>query len=402
MARHPRDNACKLPVGVTIEAKQFLPNALILSGGGARAAYQVGVLTAVGELLPQSHDNPFSIICGTSAGAINAMSLATHAGTYHEAVDNLASLWSELNTENVFYTSARTLTASGLRLVGSLFNQGMARGKSLALLDNQPLREFLSTHIDPSGLDWQLEHGYLDALSITAMSYGSGESVNFFQARGDIDDWRRYRRVGERTELGIEHLMASAAIPGIFPATRLGDDYYADGAVRQVTPISPALHLGADRVMIIGVSGNRNPVHWGARRESQTHPPSIAQVFGQLFNSAFIDGLEGDIERLQRINSLLSTIPEEVRDDEGIALREVETLVISPTEEIDMIAREHVRDMPRTVRFFFGLVGANAKAGGSATASYVLFEKPFIDRLIEMGYKDAMWDREKILDFFGA
>ncbi len=376
-------------------------NALILSGGGARAAYQVGVLSAVRELLPPGNEHPFKIVCGTSAGALNALSLASHQGDFNSAVARLDELWRLLDTKHVFKTDWQTLSGSGVRLLRSLFNEGMARTKSLALLDNQPLREFLTENIAVEGVKQNLVRGTIEAVSVTAMNYTSGESVNFYEAEHTVDGWRRYRRVGERADLTIEHLMASSAIPGIFPAIQLGNDFYADGALRQVAPISPALHLGAEKVLVIGVSGNRNPVHWGTRRQETTsHSPSIAQVFGHLFNSAFIDGLESDIEHIERVNQLLEHIPDAVLEAEGIALRKVDTLVISPSEEIDQIARQHLRAMPRTVRFFLGLVGASARAGGAATASYLLFEQPFIKHLIELGYSDAMWEKDKIIEFF--
>ncbi len=377
-----------------------MSNALILSGGGARAAYQVGVLTAVNELLPNSTHNPFPIICGTSAGAINALALATHTGHFYEAVEDLNNLWRELKTERVFKTSWGDLIGGGSRLAMSLFNEGIGKNKSIALLDNEPLREFLSEYIDFSQLEKGISAGDLKAICVTAMNYSSGESVSFFEGDESVEEWRRYRRTGVSAKLSLEHLMASAAIPGIFPAAKVGADFYADGALRQVAPISPALHLGADRIFVIGVSGNRNPVHWAKRAAPAKHSPSIAQVFGHLFNSAFIDSLEGDLEHLERVNDLLKLIPEEVRDKEGVNLKPVETMVISPSKELDKLAGRKIRYMPKSVRVFLRSAGGTNKGGGAATTSYLLFEKPYIDELIELGYKDTMWEREKIQDFF--
>lgn len=375
-------------------------NALVLSGGGARAAYQVGVLSAVNELLPVSTHNPFPIICGTSAGAINALALATHTGHYYEAVNDLHNIWRELTTSRVYKTSWGALLGGGLRLFFSLFHEGVAKGRSIALLDNQPLREFMYRHINFARLDEGLQNGDLKAICVTAMNYSSGESVSFYQGGANLPAWRRYRRIGVPTRLDFKHLMASAAIPGLFPAIKIHSDYYGDGALRQLAPISPALHLGADRIFVIGVSANRNPVQWAKAAIPQKHSPSIAQVFGHLFSSAFIDGLEGDIEHIERVNELLRVIPEETLKSQSVALRPVDTLIISPSKALNKIAGRKVRYMPRSVRFFLRAVGGTAKMGGATTASYLMFEPPFINELIELGYQDAMWERTKIQDFF--
>lgn len=400
MQRRSQESAAINDTEQTAVAESGGTNALILSGGGARAAYQVGVLTALNELLPRETHNPFPIICGTSAGAINALALATHTGHFYEAVDNLNSLWRGLTTEHVFRTDTTALVSGLGRLILSFFNQGIARSKSIALLDNAPLREFLRRHIDCTQLQKGIDSGDLKAVAISAMNYTSGESVNFFQGNPGIDEWQRHRRIGVRQELTLEHLMASSAIPGIFPATRLGDHFFGDGALRQLAPISPALHMGADRVFVIGVSNNRNPVHWNKRLLSAKHSPSIAQVLGHLFSSAFIDSLEGDLEHLERINELLKRIPEEDRIYNGQQLRPVETLVISPSKPVDKIAGRCVRYMPKPVRFFLRSAGGSAKGGGSTTSSYLLFEKPFIDELFDLGYQDTMWEKDKVIDFF--
>ncbi len=375
-------------------------NALILSGGGARAAYQVGVLSALNELLPSTTHNPFPIICGTSAGAINALALASHTGHFYEAVEDLNSLWNDLSTDHVFRTDVPALLGGIGRLFLSLFNQGVARKKSIALFDNSPLREFLHSHMDFSQLDAGIKAGDLKAVCLTAMNYSSGQSVSFFQGNDEIKEWSRHRRIGVSTKLTADHLMASSAIPGIFPAAKIGDHYFGDGALRQLAPISPALHMGADRVFVIGVSGNRNPVHWGKKTRAAKHSPSIAQVFGHLFSSAFIDSLEGDLEHLERLNDLLARIPEENRYHNGHLLRPVETMVISPSKELDKIAGRNIRYMPKTVRFFMTSAGGTAKGGGAATSSYLMFEKPFVNELFDLGYKDTMWEKDKVQTFF--
>lgn len=375
-------------------------NALILSGGGARAAYQVGVLSAVNEILPSTTHNPFPIICGTSAGAINAVALASHAGSFNDAVNDLNKLWCDLSTDKVFRTEFSAVLGSIGRLLLSLFNQGVSRGKSIALLDNSPLRDFLSSHMDFPQVGQGISSGDLRALCITAMNYTTGESVSFYQGHESINEWSRHRRIGVRANLDVNHLMASSAIPGIFPAAKIDEHYYGDGALRQLAPVSPALHMGADRVFVIGVSSNRNPAHWGQRVQPASHSPSIAQVFGHLFSSAFIDTLEGDLEHLERLNDLLLRIPEADRYFEGHLLRPVETMVISPSKALDQIAGRNVQHMPRSMRFLMGATGGSSKGDGSSTSSYLLFEKSFVNELFDLGYNDVMWERGKLEEFF--
>lgn len=373
--------------------------ALILSGGGARAAYQVGVLKAVAEILPAGHPNPFPIICGTSAGALNALALACHAGNFREAVNDLEDLWQQLTPEQIYRSDLWSLLKGGGRLVTSLLNEGVGRKHPVALLDNAPIKELLERTIAFNNIDTAINQGFLEAVSVTAMGYSSGQSVSFFQAAEHLKPWQRHNRIGSNCKLGIEHLMASAAIPTIFPSVLINREYFGDGALRQLAPISPALHLGAERIFVIGVSGNRNPVHWVKRRRTR-HSPSMAQIMGHLLNSAFIDSLEGDIEHLDRINALLQLIPESQRLAAGVPLKPVDSLVISPSEELDKIAGRNIRYLPRTLRFFMRAVGATASGGGATAASYLLFASPFCKALINLGYKDAMWEKEGIDTFF--
>lgn len=373
-------------------------NALILSGGGARAAYQAGVLQAVADILPDLH-NPFPIICGTSAGAINAVAMAAHPGEFHQAVTDLVETWRALEIEQVFKCGWTDLIGSALKVGASFFNEGVARGKPLALLDNSPLRELLASVIPFHNLERRISAGDLRAISITAMGYSSGESVSFFQGAADLRGWRRARRVGAPSKITVEHLLASSAIPTIFPAVYLSQEYFGDGAMRQMAPISPALHLGADRLFVIGVSSNRNPAHWGKRKTPAKHSPSMAQILGQMFNSAFIDALEGDLEHMERVNALLALIDKD-RCHQTDHLRSVDTLVISPSKPLDKIAGRRVRDLPKSLRFFLRKTGATARGGGSAAASYLLFSHGYCNELMELGYQDTMWERDAIERFF--
>lgn len=372
-------------------------NALVLSGGGARAAYQVGVLSALRDILPPQ-SNPFSIICGTSAGAINALALAANSDDLFKGIKNLKDIWQELSIDNVFRTDCRDLAGGLGRILLSFFHQGIDRHKPLSLLDNSPLNAFLKQHINFSKVQQCIDQGSLKAVCVCALGYSSGDSVNFFQGHQDLLEWRRHRRVGVKAVIGMEHLMASSAIPMVFPTVRIGHEYFGDGAMRQLTPISPALHLGADKVFIVGVSSNRQPFVKRFQKPAR-HAPSVAQVAGHMFNSAFVDSLESDIERMERINQLLEATNECTNTS---LLRPIKSLVISPSQAIDKIAGRNVRHMPKRLRYVLRTSGATAKAGGSALASYILFAKPFIDNLIELGYQDAMWERNAIEDFMAV
>lgn len=377
-----------------------MKNALILSGGGARAAYQVGVLKALAEILPEDALNPFPIICGTSAGAINAVTLAAHEGTFREGVKKLIHLWEGLEPGDIYRYGWLEMARGLGRFAYSLFNEGVGRAQPIALLDNSPLRELVRREVQFEQIDRAIARGDLEAVCVTAMGYSTGRSVCFFQGRPEMEGWQRYRRVGRRTLLGIDHLMASSAIPTLFPTTRIEHEYFGDGALRQLSPISPALHLGADQVFIIGVSGNRDPRHLNRKRPTR-HSPSVAQILGHMFNSAFVDSLEGDIEHLERINTLVSLIPEDIRKEQGVPLRPIGSMVVSPSQPVDRIAGRKVRYLPESLRFFLRITGATASGGGATAASYLLFARPFIEELIALGYRDTMWETESIRPFFG-
>jgi len=373
--------------------------ALVLSGGGARAAYQVGVLQALADLLPADSKNPFPIICGTSAGAINAVALASHPGTFREAATGLASLWKTLTPAHIFHDGWGDLL-KGIGLLGlSLFNEGVGRGKPLSLLDNTPLWKLLGETIHFDNIEANINDGRLLAVSVSAMGYSSGHSVSFFEGVPELTGWSRYRRAGVPERLRLEHLIASSAIPTIFPSVRINTEYYGDGALRQLAPISPALHLGAESVFVIGVSGNRNTRNW-IKKKPVRHSPSMGQIVGHLFNSAFIDAMEGDLEHLERLNELLDMIPESRREEAGLILRPVENRVISPSRSVDAVAGRSIRYLPNSVRFFLRAIGATAKGGGATAASYLLFVNEFIHELIEMGYQDTMWEAEDLKRYF--
>ena len=370
---------------------------LVLTGGGARAAYQVGVLKGIASILPRAVYNPFPIICGTSAGAINALSIAGRAGPFRLRTKKPETIWQNLRASDVYRTDFMGVSANAFHVLASFLHSGYGIGRPISLLDNTPLRQLLDNYVKFDYLDTAITNGELEAIAVSAMSYASGQSVTFFQGHQNIEPWKRARRRGEKTALNIDHLMASTAIPSLFPAVQLNEGYFGDGAVRQLKPISPALHMGARQLLIIGVSDNATAQ--GAAPER--HSPSIAQIVGHMFNSAFIDSIESDLETLRSINRLASALPESIRANNGITdLNPIDVLSISPSQSIDQIAQEHIHELPRSLKLFLRLTGATAQGGGTSAASYLLFEPGFCRKLIELGYQDALTQQDAIETFF--
>lgn len=356
------------------------------------------MLKGIAAILPRSVYNPFPIICGTSAGAINALSIAGRAGPFRLRANKLESIWHNLRASDVYRTNALAMATNVFHIAASLLHSGYGIGRPISLLDNTPLREMLENYVKFDYLETAISNGELEAIAISAMSYASGQSVTFFQGQQSIHSWNRARRRGEKTELTIDHLMASTAIPSLFPAVQLQGGYFGDGAVRQLKPISPALHMGAEQLLIIGVSNNATLANKAPQLE---HSPSIAQIMGHMFNSAFIDAVESDLETLRSINRLASVIPQSLKDNNGITdLNAVEVLSISPSQSIDQIAKEHIHELPRSLKLFLKFIGATAQGGGTSAASYLLFEPGFSRKLIALGLSDALAQEDAIRDFF--
>ena len=373
-------------------------NALILSGGGARAAYQVGVLSAMGKMLPKHTPLPFPILCGTSAGALNATMLATQANNFSKAVSSLAFVWRHLTPDQI-YTVGRWPVASSLtKTLLSLFHLHN-HDNSIAIMDNSPLEELLSNHLDFTRINNAIDNQQLKALAITAMSYSTGESTTFFQGTPDLHAWQGNRRKGVTATLGVDHLLASSAIPTIFPAHKIQNHYYGDGAIRQKSAIYPALKLGADKLFIIGVSGNRSAKKWAPQeKDVDTSAPSMAQILGQLLNSAFIDNLEDDIYQLEIMNSLIRDLPKDKQANHQNL--PTETLIISPSEELNEIAHHYIATLPKNIRILLKATGGSTREKISSAASYLLFTPQYCRALMELGYKDAMWEKDRITAFF--
>ncbi len=386
--------------------------ALVLSGGGARAAYQVGVLRAIARLRrerlgPRARlANPFGVIVGTSAGAINAAALACHADRFDAAVEVLTRVWQDFRAEQIYRADSLGVIRSGaqwltmLSLGWTIARWRRARPKSL--LDNAPLGDLIQRLVPLERLPMMLAQRQLQALAVTASHYSSGEHVTFYSAASPVEPWLRSQRVAVAAPISHAHLLASSAIPFIFPSARIHHGgqsaWYGDGSMRQTAPLSPAIHLGAERLLIIGV-GRR--VDAPNRLAAADAYPNIAQIAGHAMASIFLDALAVDIERMQRINRTLALLPESARLD--TPLRPLESLVISPSQRLDDIAARHVGSLPRAVRALLRGVGVGDRADGergAALASYLLFEAPFTRELIALGEADTMARRDEVFQFF--
>ena len=385
---------------------------LVLSGGGARAAYQVGVLRAIARLRrevlgPRARlSNPFGVICGTSAGAINAAALACHADRFEASVEVLTKVWQHFSADQVYRADSLGVIRSGAQWL-TMMSIGWViarfrRARPRSLLNNAPLADLLQRLVPLERLPMMLGGGHLQALAVTASSYTSGEHFTFFSASKPMTLWERSQRVAAPTVLTHAHLLASSAIPFVFPAAHLdhpgASGWFGDGSMRQTAPLSPAIHLGAQRLLIIGAGRMHEPAH---RQVADAGYPSLAQIAGHAMSSIFLDALAVDIERMRRINRTLALLPEGALGD--TPLRPIEALVISPSQRIDDIAARHLHQLPAPVRALLrgvGVGGEGKTATGSALASYLLFEAPFTSELVALGEADTLARRDEVLAFF--
>lgn len=369
---------------------------LILSGGGARAAYQVGVLKAVAELLPKDAKNPFPIICGTSAGAINTAAIAIYGANFEDAVSRLLLIWRNFRVHKVFRTDMLGIMKNSLHWLAALLVGGLGKHNPVALLDRKPLRKLLDKYIPCERIVDSIRDGVIESIGITASAYGAGKSVIFYHSSSGVEPWYRARRFSRSEPITNAHLMASSAIPIIFSAIKIGTDYYGDGSMRQTAPISPAIHMGADKVFVIGVT---TAPTMDIRSGSELKYPSLATIAGHILNSIFIDSLEADLERLNRVNRTLELIPTHKIEENDVELRPVEAFVIEPSRDLQLIADKYVKILPWTLRFL--LRGVGAMDDGSSLVSYLMFEKPYCRELIALGYHDAMQRKKELISFLG-
>ena len=370
--------------------------ALVLPGGGARGAFQVGVLKAIAELVPKGSPNPFAVISGTSAGAINSVVLASKARRFRVAVAELDRVWSNFHCDQVFRTDNLTMLKSSLHWLAAIVLGGFLVGAPKSLLDNSPLRALLSRNVRFPRIKDSIDCGYLDAVAITAASYASARSASFFQAAPGRGNWSRTRRIGVRGDLHLDHLMASIAVPMIFPPVRLKGEYFGDGAMRQATPLSPAIHLGADRILVIGV---RDETADEAPQPGtpQAHP-SFAQIAGYMLDTLFMDGLYSDIERMTRTNQLIDSVSPEHRTGALERMRPIDTMLVVPSKDLRVIAHKHSHELPYAVRALLHGIGGRGP-GENRLLSFLMFEQAYTCELIDLGYQDAMKVKDELRDF---
>jgi NTE family protein len=401
------------PAGAVNQPAPSVPSiGLVLTGGGARAAYQVGVLEGIVEIRRQaglaSSCNPFSIITGTSAGAINAAALACGADDFGSIVESMTKVWREFKVEQVYRIDSISMLDAAQRwrfLVGVCrFVISCLRVHPRSFLDNSPLAELIKRLVPFHRLPRLLHQGHLQALAVTASSYGTGENVTFFQCDHRVSPWVRNLRAAVPTQIDLEHVMASSAIPFIFPANNLPSanrgDYFGDGSMRQTAPLAPAIHLGARRVLAIGAGRKIEPRNLGNPGPPVIPGyPSLAQVAGHALSSIFLDTLLVDVERVRRINRTLQLISPEHRAESQ--LHHIDLLVMLPSQSIDEIAARHVHHLPGAIRrTLLGGRTTNAPNEKAASfASYLLFERAFTSELMELGRSDALARREELSEF---
>ncbi len=365
-------------------------NALVLPGGGARGSYQVGVLKAISEITG-SGGNPFPVICGTSAGAINAAVLASHAHEFEKGIDRLEHFWGTMVCSRVYRTDVWTVLKTGLQWALSLSLGGRLVSHPKSLLDNEPLRTFLERTLELDGIAEAINRDALRGLSITASGYTCAAAISFYQAARDVKPWSRPRRHGHPVLIDSKHLLASAALPLLFPAERIGNEFFGDGGMRMLAPLSPAIHLGADRLLVISTR-DENP----DPPPSKPVPyPSLGEIGGYLLDTIFMDTLEADLSRLNRINRTLQLLPEEQLAASRMKI--IESLVIRPSRDLREVTHQHMGDIPRSVRTMLRTLGVWGRDW--RMASYLLFESAYCQELMQIGYEDGVRQWEEIEDF---
>ncbi len=363
--------------------------ALMLPGGGARGAYQVGVIQAILELMPDGFH--FPIVNGTSAGAINAAVIASHAKNQKHGVARLRHFWTTIHCADVYRTDGRQIFKTMARVLGSVLFGRLGVKPPKSLLDNTPLAQLLQRELHLDRIQTAIDEGVLTGLSITASSYDTAIAKCFFQANEAAIPWHRTRRVGLREDITVAHIMASTALPFLFPAQLIGHEYYGDGGLRMTAPLSPAIHLGADRILVIGTR-DESPI---SVPEEPGAYPSMGELGGYMLDTIFMDTMMADLSRLRRINRTLELVPDTARDQTH--LKPIEALVIKPSVDVRHLTETHAPNIPKPVKTLLKMIGGWGKDW--RMPSYLLFEPSYTTALIALGYQDAMNQATEIKTF---
>ncbi|MDR3607527.1 MAG: patatin-like phospholipase family protein [Oligoflexia bacterium] len=376
---------------------------LVLTGGGARAAYQVGAIRALSEIFPQKQP-PFRVLCGTSAGAINIAYLASHSEDWIAAATGLYGLWEKLGLNHVYRTDSASLSKIALAWLSRSILGGRAGTRKSAnfLLSTEPLRELISREVRFEAIRENVSRGHLHGVSFSSVQYFAGTTVSFFEAAKSVEPWIRSNRVGLRASLDVSHVMASAAIPIFFPPVEINEEYYGDGCLRQTTPLSPAIHLGAERLISIGIRHERRKSDIrSAMLLPQRHAPSLAEITGELMNSLFLDSLETDVERLQSVNDSLELMTPEMRERQPYKFRKLPILQLRPSRNLGELVPDLLARFPLILRYLLKGIGAS-KLEGRELISYLAFMDDCIQPLLELGYKDTLARRHEIIAFLDS
>jgi NTE family protein len=364
-----------------------------LTGGGARVSYQAGVLKGLIELLKEQsllgEKNPFKLWTGVSAGAINASLCASSIHDLEAAGEKLVSLWGQVRPEDVYLTDAKSLGLNGIRWAADLtFGSLMKKKVARSLLDTEPLRGTLEKNIQFSDIQKHLDLGLLNGLACSAYSYRDNRTVTFLQSNLDCG-WDRHRRYSLKQKIGADEVLASCAIPVLFPAAQIGDQYYADGSFRNLSPISPIIHMGAKKILVIGVRGKDEFSEKVYKRQ-----PGVARIAGLILNSLFFDTTEVDLERLRHINELIDVTGKDIETKRSDYSR-IEYLVVRPSRDVSYLAYEKIKNFPKMIHFLLGGLGPVEES--SELASYLLFVSEFTRELIDLGYADIMSQKETVV-----
>jgi NTE family protein len=372
--------------------------ALVLTGGGARAAYQAGVMRAISEIWPHKHC-PFKTITGLSAGSINACLIASHSDDFQGGTEKLWALWNTLRTDKVFRSDSLSLARLAGFVLRDLALGGMfPRPASSHLLDNSPLRKLILDNVDFDRLHRHIGEGTLNAFAVTATNYHTGCAITFFDGGEGRPEWVRNNHLGWRQPIGVDHIMASSAIPVFFPAQKVGGAFYGDGCVRLLSPASPALHMGAEALFAIGVRRAKDPATMDALNRQPSNTVSFAEIAGVFMNAVFLDTLESDLARLSRMNQILKEMDPASREALHSNFRIIPIESQQPTKDLASVASGHIERYPFILKHLLRGLGAGRKSGRDVL-SYLAFDYSYCGKLLRLGYKDAMERRDSIHAF---